>query len=84
MLEIESTYQGKTPADFENILLKLIVNKPDGSVEVITGYSLDIPGEYFVIVQKNKIVAIRKSDVVKVITYLNKGEITETLSVPLE
>jgi len=84
MLEIESTYQGKTPADFENILLKLIVNKPDNSIEVIAGYSLDIPGDYFVIVQKNKIVAIRKSDVAKVITHLNRGEITQTSSVPLE
>ncbi len=64
--DINSKLSGKTVEDFDVRHISIHYQKPDHPITTIKGYALNIPGDYFVIAQKNKVVAINKNNIVSV------------------
>lgn len=65
--DINRVFAGVVVEDFDTKKVTVEYKHPDSSTKTITGYTLDIPGNYFVIAQKSKLVALNKSDVVSII-----------------
>lgn len=66
IIEIENAYNGDYSEDFGFEKIKLEYKHFDKKVKTLAGYSLDIPGDFFVVILENKIIAIKRSDVISV------------------
>lgn len=64
--EITETFNGNTSEDFNLVKAKVLLNQSGNKQIIETGYSLDIPGDYFVLVQPNKALAIRRERIVTI------------------
>jgi len=64
--EIASAFKGTVPEDFDFVKAKVLMNKSNNKQVIETGYSLDIPGDYFVLVQPDKALAIRREHIVTI------------------
>ncbi|WP_198263577.1 hypothetical protein [sulfur-oxidizing endosymbiont of Gigantopelta aegis] len=73
MNDIALIYKNKAVEDFEVPKLKVQYKEADSSIKTVYGYGLDVPGDYFVLVMKDKVVAIKKSNVTTVIFKLDKN-----------
>ncbi|VAW89838.1 hypothetical protein MNBD_GAMMA17-195 [hydrothermal vent metagenome] len=76
MNDIDKTFRGEIVENFDMKQLTIQYKKQDQSAGTIMGYGLDIPGDYFVIVQQEKVIALNKNDVIS-ITYIIEQHSTQ-------
>jgi len=64
--EIANAYKGNVSEDFDFVKAKVLMNKSNNKQTFEEGYSLDVPGDYFVLVQPDKLLVIRQEHIVTI------------------
>ena len=67
LVNIAKVYRGEPAVEFDALKLELKYTVAGNKLSTLVGYGLEIPGDYFFIAQKNKIIAIQKNTVTSVI-----------------